>query len=170
MQLSCPTQPEKEKPDQKKHPSSTWVILDLQVQGKSSPRSRGQAATRLLWHQQPYSSAEDTEVTARGFGVIMARLAVPCEQASWAHPQFFTCSSERGVRRQKGSGLEAGLASQHPGTDLVASVSEGPGGRLAKNLKNKQVCICFQVICARLKTIDTSCEICKVQNKRLQKD
>lgn len=151
--LSCPKQPEKEKTWAGKAPQQHMGYTGLTSPGQEQPKEQGTgsytpAALQLC--------RRHTEVTVGGFGVVMVQLAVPCKQASWAHPKFFTCSLERGVRRQKGSGLEA-------------SVSEGPGGRLAKNLKNKQVCICFQVICARLKTIGASCEICKVQKKRFKK-
>ena len=62
------------------------------------------------------------------------------------------------------------VPAQQPGTGMAGSVSEGLGGLLAKNLKNEKVCVCFQVIRARLKTIGISCEICKVQNNRLGKN
>ena len=61
-------------------------------------------------------------------------------------------------------GLQAKLAG--PGsaarTGVAGSVSKGMEGSLAKNLKNKHIRICFQVIYDGLKTKCISCEICQV--------
>lgn len=46
---------------------------------------------------------------------------------------------------------ELQVLAQQPGTGMVGSGSEGLGGCLPKNLKNKWVSVCCQVIHTRLK-------------------
>lgn len=121
---------------------------------------------------QPGGSAGDAQMRS-GLGVHHGPPTLhPTNKLTGLIPRFLLAPWKEGQGGTKGVVCKPDLKvlAWQPGTGMVGSVGEGWGGHLTKNLKNKHVCVCFQVLHTRLKTIGISWEICKVQRERLGKN